>query len=73
MKKQFQYDILLNYLAEHGKATTKEIVEVLWILAPQKQIEILRHKGHSIKTVPVEGQKYSEYVYRPETQIKLNL
>jgi len=73
MKKQFQYDILLNYLAEHGKATTKEIVEVLWILAPQKQIEILRHKGHSIKTVPVEGQKYSEYVYHPEPQMELSL
>ena len=71
MKKQFQYERLLNYLEEHGKATTKEIVEVLWILAPQKQIEILRHKGHSIKTVQVEGQKYSEYVLEP--QIKLSL
>ena len=73
MKKQYQYDILLNYLEVHGRATTKEIIDELWILAPQKQIEILRHKGHSIKTVPVVGEKYSEYVYHPEPQMKLSL
>ena len=73
MKKQYQYDILLNYLEVHGRATTKEIIDELWILAPQKQIEKLRDRGHKIKTVKVDGEKYSEYIYHPEPQIKLNL
>ena len=73
MEKVTQHEKLLNYLELHGKATTKEIIDELWILAPQKVIEILKHKGHNIKCVPVQGQKYSEYVYHPEPQMKLSL
>lgn len=60
---------LLNHLEINGKTTTREIVKDLWIQAPQKIIENLRHKGHNIETVKVEGEKYSEYVYHPETRL----
>jgi hypothetical protein len=64
---------LLEHLEIHGKITTKEIIDELWILAPQKVIETLRHKGYDIRTVDVKGQKYSEYVYHPGAQTKLAL
>ena len=57
---------LLSYLEENGKATTKSIIDELWILAPQKIIENLKHKVHKIETVKAKGQKYSEYIYHPE-------
>ncbi len=62
---------LLHHLEVNGKTTTKEIIDELWILAPQKIIENLKHKGHNIETVKVKGQKYREYVYHPQAQTEL--
>jgi len=66
-----QAEKLLNHLEIYGKTTTKEIIDELWILAPQKIIENLKHKGHKIETVKVKGKKYSEYIYHPEAQTEL--
>lgn len=51
-----------DYLVKHGVATHREMVINLWVNYPEKCIELLRCKGINIKTVPVEGQKYNNYV-----------
>ena len=73
MEKVTQHEKLLEYLEQHGEATVRGLITQLWVNHPEKIVEMLRHKGHNIKTVPVEGQKYEKYVYYPEPQMKLSL
>jgi len=62
---------VLTYLEKHGEATVRGLITELWINNPQKAIEVLRHKGHKIDTVPVEGQRYEKYIYHRDPQIEL--
>lgn len=59
MGKKTQHERVLEVLKVKD-LTTLDIIS-LYILAPQKVIETLRKLGHDIKTIPVEGQKYSRY------------
>ena len=63
IKLKGQQKKVYDYLVQHGEATIREITINLWVNHPEKIIEILRQKGISIKTVPVEGQRYEKYVY----------
>ena len=62
MNLKGQQKKVYDYLAEHGEATVRELFTNLYINHPPKQIEMLRHKGIDIKTIPVQGQKYEKYV-----------
>ena len=62
VKLKGQQKKVYDYLVQHGKATHREMVINLWVNYPEKVIELLRGKGINIKTVPVEGQKYYNYV-----------
>lgn len=60
---------ILEYLREKD-ASPRELTVNLWIQTPQEYIRLLKQEGHNILTVPVEGQKYSEY-HLVEDQIRL--
>ena len=62
MNLKGQQKIVYDYLAEHGEATRREMIINLWVNCPEKAVEMLRHKGIDIKTIPVQGQKYDKYV-----------
>ena len=57
--KKTQHERVLEVLKVKD-LTTFDIIG-MYILSPQKVIEKLRHLGYDIKTIPVEGQKYSRY------------
>ena len=68
-----QQQKVLNYFEQYGEATVRGLITELWVNHPEKIIEMLRHKGYKIETVPVEGQRYEKYIYHPEAQTKLAL
>ena len=69
--KKTQQQKVLEYLKLHGEATIRRLITELWINNPQKAVEMLRHKGHKINTVPVEGQRYDKYIYISEKQLEI--
>lgn len=64
--RETQYEIVLNMLRK-GSVTTRDIFEQ-WINCPPKVIEILRKKGYTILTEPIEGKKHCKYTLIPTAE-----
>lgn len=64
--KKTQWEIVLEMLRVHP-VTTKDIFE-RWIMAPQKVIEVLRKKGYTILTEPIDGKKHCKYTLIPTSE-----
>jgi len=72
MKQKYRYEIILDYLKDHKRITSVEIIKLSGSCYPASIIKQIRGHGHEIMNEP-SGSYWDTFIYVEPGQMELSL